>query len=85
MCCSKHSGCDWCVWFAAAEGLPHSVPGAGAGKPEGGAGDQEQPFAPEGKEAHGNGQTGGFISLTHTQPLHIMRVNRLVNCNILRV
>ena len=41
-----------------AEGLPHIVPGAGAGESEGRAGDQEQPAAPEGEEAHGDGQTG---------------------------
>ena len=53
---------------ACAEGLPHSVPGAGAGESEGGAGDQEQPAAPEGEEAHGDGQTGQhqLISFTYS-------------------
>lgn len=44
--------------LAPAEGLSHAVPGAGAGKPEGGARDQDQPTAPEGEEADGDGQTG---------------------------
>lgn len=42
-----------CVCFA--EGLTHCVPGAGAGESEGGAGNQEQPAAPEGEEADGDG------------------------------
>lgn len=46
-----------------AEGLTHCLPGAGAGQSEGGAGDQEQPAAPEREEAHGDGQTGGDQSL----------------------
>lgn len=44
--------------LAPAEGLSHAVPGAGAGEPEGGARDQDQPAAPEGEEADGDGQTG---------------------------
>lgn len=49
-----------------AEGLSHCVPGAGAGESEGGAGDQEQPAAPEGEEDHGDGQTGGHQSICIT-------------------
>lgn len=39
-------------------GLPRFISGARAGEPESGAGDQEQPAAPEREEAHGDGQTG---------------------------
>lgn len=46
------------VGVFAAEGLSHCVPGAGAGESEGGAGDEEQPAAPEREEADGHGQTG---------------------------
>lgn len=56
-----------CAWVCVcAEELPHIIPGAGTGESEGGAGDQEQPAAPEGEEAHGDGQTGEhpFISFT---------------------
>ena len=59
----EHASLTWpvvtCMFLCVcAEGLPHIVPGAGAGESEGRAGDQEQPAAPEGEEAHGDGQTG---------------------------
>lgn len=63
-----HSGLvcsNWGALIVCAEGLPHSVPGTGAGESKGGAGDEEQPAAPEGEEAHGDGQTGGHHSVTY--------------------
>lgn len=60
-----------CVCAVCAEGLPHSVPGEGAGESEGGAGDQEQPAASEGEEADGDGQTGGCRSVSVSADLRI--------------
>lgn len=46
-----------------AEGLPHSVLGAGAGESEGGAGHEEQPAAPEGEKTDGDGEAGKDLHL----------------------
>lgn len=53
-----------CALFACTEGLPHAVPGTGAGESQGGARDQEQPAAPEREKAHGDGQTGEHHTVT---------------------
>lgn len=44
--------------FVPAEGLPHPVSGAGARKPQSGAGHQKQTAPPTGEEADGDRQTG---------------------------
>lgn len=46
------------ILFVPAEGLPHRVPGTGAGQPQSGAGYQEQTAPPAGEEADGDRQTG---------------------------
>lgn len=49
---------SWHYVFVHAEGLPHPLSGAGAGKPQSGAGYQKQTAPPAGKEADGDRQTG---------------------------
>lgn len=39
-------------------GLPHGVPGAGAGESQSGAGHEDRAAAPAGEEADGGGQAG---------------------------
>lgn len=55
------------------------VPGAGAGEPEGRAGDQEREAAPAGREADENGEAGTFLS---APPPRAWRLGREPGCDL---